>query len=96
VCAKRVTRDAEDGVTASAAGRARSQVCVVLEEVTWQAGVNSRQPETSHPSSRSGTCLDLATAKRACNVRFVSHFLGLIEIGLATFNAWRIHNLGRV
>jgi hypothetical protein len=64
-CAKRVTRDAEDGVTASAAGRARSQVCVVLEEVTWQAGVNSsRQPETSHPSSRSGrlACLDLAFA----------------------------------
>jgi citrate lyase beta subunit len=51
-CAKRVTRDAEDGVTARAAGRARSQVCVVLEEVTWQAGVNSsRQSETSHPSA---------------------------------------------
>ena len=35
---KRVTRDAEDGVTARAAGRARSQVCVcvVLEKVTWQ------------------------------------------------------------
>ena len=96
VGAKGVTRDAEDGVTAKAAGRAHSltSVCVVLcwKKSHGRAG-QGRQAGKCVNSSRnklgSRVCGKRASLQRA--LRFASLGHRPIEIGLCTFNVWRIH-----
>ena len=99
VGAKGVTRDAEDGVTAKAAGRAHSltSVCVVLcwKKSHGRAG-QGRQAGKCVNSSRnklgSRVCGKRASLQRA--LRFAS--LGAHrDRPLSFLYAWRKHRLGR-
>lgn len=91
-CAKRVTRDADDGVTASVsvvlgrshmAGKCKQQ---------QQAGRKAARNKPQSPELGCRVC-----GKRACNVRLVSHLLGprLSESALVSFMRGIVGRLGR-